>query len=124
MLEKAQDEVEAFIEQAYSDITGKDLKEFLDLLGQAAMPDFQHFEEELATDNLNAAADAAHRVRNFTQAVGAAELSASLLSMEAALRAGNRGSVGMQLEQIRADYMKLVSLIIHLAKKTTPGSDV
>jgi HPt (histidine-containing phosphotransfer) domain-containing protein len=117
MTDKLPDEIIAFVKETYGEIPREDLKEFLKLLGQAAVPDLQQLEAELSAGQWIAAADSAHRLRNFTQAVGAAELSMPLQAIESELRAGTHAGADAQLAALRAPCIRLAALVIRLASE-------
>jgi HPt (histidine-containing phosphotransfer) domain-containing protein len=117
MTDKRPDEVIAFVKETYGEIPREDLKEFLKLLGEAAVPDLQRLEAELSAGRWTEAADSAHRLRNFTQAVGAAELSEPLQAMESELRAGTGGGADVQLAALCAPCVRLAALVIRLASE-------
>jgi hypothetical protein len=62
MTDKRPDEVIAFVKETYGEIPREDLKEFLKLLGEAAVPDLQRLEAELSAGRWTEAADSAHRL--------------------------------------------------------------
>lgn len=117
MTDKRPDEIIAFVKETYGEIPREDLKEFLKLLGEAAVPDLQRLEAELSAGQWTEAADSAHRLRNFTQAVGAAELSQPLQEMESELRAGTGTGAAAQLAALYAPCVRLAALVIRLASE-------
>jgi HPt (histidine-containing phosphotransfer) domain-containing protein len=117
MTDKRPDEIIAFVKETYGEIPREDLKEFLKLLGEAAVPDLQRLEAELSAGQWVEAADSAHRLRNFTQAVGAAELSKPLQAMESDLRAGTSAGADAHLSALRASCVRLAALVIRLASE-------
>jgi HPt (histidine-containing phosphotransfer) domain-containing protein len=117
MTDKRPDEIIAFVRETYGEIPPEDLKEFLKLLGESAVPDLQQLETELSAGQWKAAADSAHRLRNFTQALGAAELSQPLQAMENELRSGAGGTADVHLSELRAPCRRLADMVLQLASE-------
>jgi HPt (histidine-containing phosphotransfer) domain-containing protein len=117
MKEKHPDEIIAFLQDTYGEMPPEDLKEFLKLLSQDAIPDLQQLEIELSAGNWTAAANSAHRLRNFTQAVGATELSQPLLTMESELRTGSGTNAAASISALKEPCLKLADLVMRLASE-------
>jgi HPt (histidine-containing phosphotransfer) domain-containing protein len=117
MTDKRPDEIITFIKETYGEIPQQDLKEFLKLLGEAAVPDLQLLEAEFSAGQWTAAANSAHRLRNFTQAIGAVELSQPLQAMESELRNGTGGSSDLHLSALRDPCRRLADMVLQLASE-------
>ncbi len=110
--------VQAFITETYSDLEGADLKEVLEILERTTLPTFDEFESELLAGDLEAAARTLHRLRNSVGAVGAAELSNSLLSMEKSLREGSPAEANQQLLPVRVSCEALTTVLSRIIDET------
>jgi HPt (histidine-containing phosphotransfer) domain-containing protein len=117
MTDRQPEEIIAFVKETYGEIPPEDLKEFLKLLGESADPDLQQLETELSAGQWIAAANTAHRLRNFTQAIGAVELSKPLQAMETDLRNGVSASVDSYLAELSAPCRRLAGMVLQLASE-------
>jgi HPt (histidine-containing phosphotransfer) domain-containing protein len=101
-------EVNQFVHDLYGDMSKADLATFLGLLYDEALPSLLSLEQALTSGDFPVAAQKAHKLRNITGAVGAADLHRYLGGLEEDLQSGTARLHASELQGLHEVWEQLV----------------